>query len=593
MTIRRASDSIGRRTSVPLVYLGKRDAYPTRDDTVSNMTKDASDQRFVDDPIDDGAPAPKKSWRRWYPGPLCWLIVAACALATGLMRSDTIWAGLEQAEVNLLTFVFGVTATTTLLVWYVFFSAHPRAARFSFAAVLAMSLVLVGSFVRVRDFSGDLVPDFAFRWQPEADQLLEQPLADSAAVYLKTTTADDFPQFLGPERNSTLTSPTLSTDWQANKPRELWRTPIGAGWSSFAVVNGFAVTMEQRGDQELVTCYEVATGHTRWSQGIDTRHQTALGGVGPRGTPTIHEGRVYAMGATGVLRCLDGADGREVWSEDLLARLGVTPKQDLRAIAWGRSASPLIVDHLVVVPLGGPADGPWDSLAAFDKETGSLVWKGGNHQASYSSPALATLRGERQILIVNQDYVSGHRVETGEQLWEFPWPGNSTTNANVSQVVRLSDSRVLVSKGYHGGAKVVEISLTDTAWLTTDVWAKERVLSTKFSNVVVREDYALGISDGILQCADIQTGQRLWRAGRYNQGQILGVRGPREMEDLLLVQAESGDVVLVWARREGHDELGRIAALDGKTWNNPALYGRLLLVRNGEQAACYELPTLR
>jgi outer membrane protein assembly factor BamB len=289
---------------------------------------------------------------------------------------------------------------------------------------------------------------------------------------------------------------------------------------------------------------------------------------------------------------LDGADGREIWRDNLLARIGVTQEQDSKAIAWGRSASPLIVDNLVVVPLGGPVDGPKDSLAAFDTETGSLVWKGGRHQASYSSPVLATLQGERQILIVNQDYVSGHRVETGEQLWEFPWPGCSATNANVSQVVPLSESRVLVSKGYHGGAKLVEISVTGDTWQTSDVWVNDRVLLTKFSNVVVRDDYVLGLSDGILQCVDIASGKRLWRAGRYNQGQILGVRGPEQTEDLLLVQAESGDVILVWTRREGSEELGRIAALDGRTWNNPALYGRFLLVRNDQTAACYELPVL-
>ncbi len=556
------------------------------------MSKDSNEQRLVGEPTADQPMQVKQPRRRWLPGPLCWLIVLACAVATVLMWNKTIWIGLERAEVYILTLVFGLTAGITLLVWFLFFSAYPKELRLSFAAFLFLGLGLLASMIRIRHFSGDLLPEFAFRWQPDADQLLEQPVADSAAVDLKTTTADDYPQFLGPARNARLTDPRLDTDWQTNAPRELWRIPIGAGWSSFAVVNGFAVTMEQRGEKELTTCYEVASGRVRWSHNILARHQTAMGGVGPRGTPTIHQGRVYALGGTGVLRCLDGADGREIWREDLLARIGVTPEEDLDAIAWGRSASPLIVDGLVVVPLGGPVNGPKDSLAAFDIETGSLVWKGGKHQASYSSPVLATLGGERQILIVNQDYVSGHRVETGEQLWEFSWPGSSSTDANVSQVVPLSDSRVLVSKGYHGGAKVVEIRSVDDTWQTTDVWVNERVLLTKFSNVVVRDDYVLGLSDGILQCVDLETGKRLWRAGRYNQGQILGVRGPEKTEDLLLIQAESGDVVLVWARREGHDELGRISALAGKTWNNPALYGRFLLVRNDEQAACYELPVL-
>ena len=212
------------------------------------------------------------------------------------------------------------------------------------------------------------------------------------------------------------------------------------------------MTLEQRGGDELVTCYEVATGQPCWFHAIPARHQSVLGGIGPRSTPTIDQGRVYALGATGILRCLDGATGQPIWTEDLLARIGVTAKEDLNAIAWGRAGSPLIVDHLVVVPLGGRAKPPWISLAAFDKVTGRLAWTGGDCQASYSSPVLTTLAGRRQIVIVNQDYVSGHDPATGQTLWKHSWPGSSSTNSNVSQAFPVSNDRVLLSKGYGVGA---------------------------------------------------------------------------------------------------------------------------------------------
>jgi outer membrane protein assembly factor BamB len=318
---------------------------------------------------------------------------------------------------------------------------------------------------------------------------------------------------------------------------------------------------------------------------VQTRHDSFLGGIGPRSTPTIHQGKVYALGATGILRCLDGATGRQVWSQDLLASVGLTPEEDLQAIAWGRAASPLIVDRLVVVPLGGPAAGPHWSLAAFDAATGRPVWKGGGHQASYCSPGLATLDGQRQILIVNQDYASGHEPETGDQLWEHPWPGTSNRAANVSQAVALPENRVLLSKGYGGGAVLLRVTRADSGgWQVVELWDNWRVLRTKFSNVVVRGDHVYGLSDRFLECVDLQTGQATWKAGRYGYGQILGV------DELLLVQAESGDVFLVEANPVEHRELGRLAALDGQTWNNPSLFGKLLLVRNAEQAACYELP---
>ncbi|MCH5373905.1 MAG: PQQ-like beta-propeller repeat protein [Planctomycetes bacterium] len=310
-----------------------------------------------------------------------------------------------------------------------------------------------------------------------------------------------------------------------------------------------------------------------------------MGGIGPRCTPTISEGKVYALGATGVLRCLDGASGRQIWRDDIVTdRLGITPGQDLKGIAWGRAASPLIVDNLVVVPWGGPDEGPYVSLAAYDKDTGSVVWTAGPYQASYSSPTLATLDGVRQILIVNQHHVTSHDPETGNMLWECEWPGSSNTNASVSQPVPLPDDRVLLSKGYGVGAKLLQIRRTEAGkWKVDVVWENPRVLQTKFSNVVVRDGFAYALSDGILQCADLSNGERCWRGGRYGQGQVLGVG------DRLLIQAESGDVACVAARPDDCEELAVFTALDGKTWNNPCLYDRYLLVRNAQEAACYEL----
>jgi len=487
--------------------------------------------------------------------------------------------------VNLASLALAFSSVMTLLVWFVVFSGYSALARLATAAGAAMAVVLMPAVFRIEQVSGDLMPMLTFRWQPDPDEMLDELTATKGVVDLVTTTEHDFPQFLGPQRNLTVSGVTLNRDWETYPPKLVWRSSIGAGWSGFSAVNGFAVTMEQRGEEELVTCYEVSTGQLRWLHVVRTRHRSILGGVGPRSTPTIDGGRVYALGATGVLRCLDGATGSEVWSDNLLARIGVTPEKDLEGVAWGRSASPLIVDGLVIVPLGGPLKGPWNSLAAFDKDTGQLVWTGGRHQVSYASPCLANVGGVKQVLIVNQDYVSSHLPETGDVLWQYPWLGKSTEDANVSQAVPLSDDRVLLSKGYGGGAMLLKVSHEENGhWQVTRVWANKKALNTKFTNVVVSGAHAFGLSDGILQCADLETGRRMWKGGRYGQGQILGV------EDLLLVQAESGDVVLVDATSSGHSEIGEIPALEGKAWNSICLHNRYLLVRNSEMAACYELP---
>jgi outer membrane protein assembly factor BamB len=418
-----------------------------------------------------------------------------------------------------------LTAYLALLIWFLRYSGYSEGVRYAVGWATLTIVLILAALLRIEHVSGDLIPTFAWRWQSKADRMIEPPTATEGEVDLTSTTEHDFPQFLGPNRDGLLPGKVLDTDWQTNPPRLVWRTEVGAAWSGFSAVNGYAVTMEQRGDDELVTCYEIATGQLRWFHAVATRHQTIMGGVGPRCTPTIFEGKVYALGATGVLCCLDGDTGRVVWRDDILQRSGLTPQQDLNGIAWGRSASPLIVDRLVVVPWGGPAQGKKVSLAAYDKDTGEVVWTAGEYQASYSSPTLATLGGVRQILSVNQDFVTSHDPATGTILWEAAWPGNSSSNASVSQPVPLPGDRVLLSKGYGIGAKLLQIGQADgSGWSVETIWASPRVLQTKFTNVVIRDQYAYALSDGIMQCVDLSDGRRAWRGGTLRPGPSAGDR---------------------------------------------------------------------
>ena len=366
----------------------------------------------------------------------------------------------------------------------------------------------------------------------------------------------------------------------------LWRQPIGAGWGGFAVVNGVAMTMEQRGELELVTCYRVDDGELIWSYSLEGRHETFMGGIGPRSTPTINDGRVYTQGAFGTVLCLDGASGMKIWSDELLGRYEIPREDDVKAVSWGRSASPLVVDDLVIVPAGGPLGGPHVSLIAYNKINGDVVWESGDRQVSYSSPVLATLGGKRQVLIVNEDNASGHDPSSGRLLWQIEWPGKSNANASVSQAVPLPPNQFLLSKGYGGGAALFQLTPTRSGkFKVQNIWRSTKVLKTKFCNVVIHKNHVYGLSDGILECVELATGRRAWKKGRYGHGQLLGVG------DHLLVQMEFGKMALVDATPEEFREVSRFTPLDGKTWNNPTLYGNRLLVRNGLEAACYELAT--
>ncbi|MEE8525814.1 MAG: PQQ-binding-like beta-propeller repeat protein, partial [Thermoanaerobaculia bacterium] len=377
---------------------------------------------------------------------------------------------------NVLSMLLGALAIAILVLWFLLFSGRPRWIRLLPLAGVAAFVLLFGTFYRLEQVTGALIPKFAPRSAPVAvAPSAAAPVTRPGTVDLVTTTAADFPQFLG--RNRDLKVAGVRLDRAAAMPPELlWRQPIGAGWSGFAVVNGYAVTMEQRGGEERVSCYRAASGELLWSHAIVASFVNFGFGDGPRATPVIDEGRVYALGATGRLRALDGGTGELLWDKDLPAEYGMTPAEEAKSLPYGRSNSPLVVGDLLVVPAGGPA-GRRVSLVAYDKRTGERVWEGGDRQISCSSPAVARLAGSEQILSVNEDTVSGHDVSTGDVLWEHPWPGSTDNRAHASQPVPVAPNRIFLSKGYSQGAALLELTpRADGRFDVTELWHEARVL---------------------------------------------------------------------------------------------------------------------
>jgi outer membrane protein assembly factor BamB len=543
-----------------------------------------NDEQLAANPDDAGTIAKKKKERRKtsWPGRSFWVLLVfsiAAVVAAGSLNDDP--------SVSRIVAVMGLLICSfNLLIWFYFRSTYSlRTRRLGMLGLVALTSLTFAS-VRIESFSGSMIPTFKFVWNQAHDETLGQ-LATSgdAAVDLMSTSVTDFPQFLGPERNSVVRGVNLASDWTSAPPTERWRREVGAGWSGFSVVNGFAVTMEQRGENELVTCYALDTGEPQWSSSITARHKSGLGFLGPRSTPTIHNGRVYAQGATGILRCLDGADGQEIWRRDFITEQGMTQQEAELLLPWGRSQSPLVFDDKLIVVIGGQAPGKSVNVAALNLETGDTIWEGGTQQISYASPTGGVLGGVPQVVVVNESSVSGHDVQTGEQLWEHPWDAHSNMDANCSQPLIMDDQQhVLVSKGYGGGAELINVAADDDAdWDTVTVWANRKALKTKFSNVAIIDGHAYALDDGILCCVDLETGERVWKQGRYRFGQVLGV------DDSILVLSEFGKLALVDASPDGWNERGSIEALDGQTWNTLCLSGNKLLVRNAKEAVCYEL----
>jgi outer membrane protein assembly factor BamB len=504
---------------------------------------------------------------RWWP-----LIPILGAVALALTWIWGFYGEQRQSRV-LATITVAAGAVLLLLVWLVLLSRlRPRTRLLSVVALAALVVGLALSVER-RGVSGDVVPQLAWRWTQEGPGQA-RPESGGATTADGRALAGAWPQFNGPERNGRVAGDLLAgdwTDWERHPPKELWRRPIGVGWSGFAVVGPYAVTQEQREEDELVTCYDRLTGRILWVSEQETRHDDPLGGAGPRATPTIEDGRVFAVGATGRLDALDLATGRRLWSVDVIADTGASPP------AYGVAASPLVVDGNVVVGAGGPAG---RSLVAYRVEDGTPVWSAGADPAAYSSPVLLRLAGIEQIVWLNEVHLASHDPTDGSILWSVDWPNGTE---RVTQPIAVGDATVFVSTGYGVGGKLFRVARgADDAPGVELVW-ESRSLKSKFANVVLSDGYLYGLDDGILACVDPNDGRRVWKGGRYGHGRMILVG------EVLLIQAESGEVVLVRATPAGHEELTRLDALGGKTWNSPALAGRHLLVRNDREAVCYEL----
>ena len=494
-------------------------------------------------------------------------VVAGAALAIAAIWWIDVGFLAEVREFRVvLTGLVLLLSAIALAVWLVFYSRASARTRWMALGTAVAVVGIAALLFRYRGVTGDLVPQFEPRFAPA-------PGAGTATTGAELTGAGDYPQFLGVHRDGTVAGVDLARDWDARPPRIVWRRAVGPAWSGFAVSGAAAVTQEQHGEQERVSRYELVTGELRWSVDEPVRYANAVAGDGPRATPAIADGVVYAIGAKGILKAVDLETGRVLWRRD------VTETQGAELPQYGASSSPLLTDGVVVVTAGGPAG---RSLAAFDAETGRPAWSGGDDPASYASPFVATLAGVRQIVSRNQNSVTGHEIGSGRVLWRIEWTGSQP---NAVQPLALPGDRLLVSSGWGRGAAVYDVSASQTGELELTRRWEAITLKPKFSNAVLHDGLVYGLDDGILVCVDPETGKRRWKRGRYGHGQLLLV------EDTLLIQSEHGEVVLVEPDPTEHRELARFDLFDGKLWNPPALAGRYLLMRNDAEAVLLELPT--
>ena len=481
----------------------------------------------------------------------------------------------ESIATGNMGMMFAINAIPVLSLAFVVWAVVTRRLSNKLRRVTMVVTILVAcggwTLLRSVGISGSGGADFTWRWTETHEErflahLDEEPVMPSPTA-LETKVGADWPGFRGPNRDSIVRGLRIETDWSISPPIELWRRPIGPGCSSFSVRGDLFYTQEQRGDDEVVSCYYLKTGKPAWIHRDKARFWDSHAGAGPRSTPTLYEGRVYTLGGTGILNVLETRDGSVVWSRNAAADTDTKPP------TWGFCSSPLIVDDVVFVALEG-------TLAAYDLITGDLRWSGSNDGNSYSSPHLLTIDSVAQVLMMSAVGATSFAPADGTQLWQLQWPG---ADRIVQPAITADGGLLLCGGGLSFCMRRYAVTRGSDGWKTDLRW-ESTGLKPNHNDSVFHEGYVYGFVGPRLGCIDVKDGSRKWRDARYAGFTILLAD-----QDVLLVLSEKGELALVEAVPEKFTELARIQAIEGKTWNHPALAGNVVLVRNAREMAAFRL----
>lgn len=518
--------------------------------------------------------------RRALPGKDRLILLAALIVATALVIV------LGDPSVGPMGLIFagpGILCTAAAVWLLIARKWSPAVIRNGLLVLLAL---VWGQFlaVRINGVDGRQSASISPRWQMTAEDLYlaERASTSTAATPANAEPADthpltlasgDWPDFRGENRQGELHGVKIPTDWKAAPPKLLWKQRIGPAWSSFVVLGNRLFTQEQRGKDEAVVCLDAATGKELWAHLNDGRFSDGQAGAGPRSSPVFADGRIYTMGATGVVNCLDAATGKQIWSKDAAKEAGA------KAPMWGFSSSPLVTGGMVIVYAGGPGD---KGLLAYRTKDGQLAWSAATGPISYSSAQLVKFGTETQVLFLSDNGLIAIDPATGKQRWSYDAPAPQMWR--VAQPRQIDGSAILFGSEDLGLVRLDLTPHSDGTWTTNVAW-KSQALRPAYNDFVYQDGFVYGLDKGLLCCVDAKTGERRWKQGRYGFGQILLLADQK----LLFVISEYGKGVLVVATPEHFQEVGGFEAISGKTWNHPVIAHGRLYARNSEEIACYQL----
>lgn len=399
----------------------------------------------------------------------------------------------------------------------------------------------------------------------------------------KEQSIDDWPQWLGPRRNGTSPCTGLRASWEQHPPEVVWKQPIGGGFSSLAIAGERLYTLDKQKKQERVVCLDSRSGKELWNYAYDVDYGSMGFSNGPRATPAVAGGHVYSVGTTGVFLCLDAnpPDGHPVvrWRHDLLKEF------DAKLLDWGMSCSPLVDEGLVFVQPGGNAG----TVAAFDADSGTLVWAALSGPPGYSSPVAATVAGTRQVICFTSKGVDGFRAGDGARLWHFDWP--NAYDANIATPI-VFGNYVFISSAYNAGCALLEIAADKAGKFRAEpVYVKRRkLMRNHHATCVLLGGFLYGFDTAadsahgpnLLKCVDVRSGQEKWSTTKVNKGCLITADGR------LFVLSQDGTLSLLAASPDGFQLLGQMPGiLKGQDcWALPALAGGRLYLRDHHEIVC-------
>ena len=391
----------------------------------------------------------------------------------------------------------------------------------------------------------------------------------STAADPNTDLTEDWPQWRGPNRDGVSQTARLDKKWPDNGPKEVWRQPLGEGFSGISIADSRVYTMYSTGASEFVVSLNALDGSEVWKSRTGAKYSEGNGN-GPRCTPTVDGDRVYTLGASGELLALEVGMGKTIWQRNL--------RREFRSKRphWGFTSSPLIEGNSVLVEAGGSNE---RALMAFDKMTGEELWGSGGDPIGYSSPIAVDALGVRQILFFTGAALVSLSPD-GQPYWRHTWPNEG--GINPATPVFIPPDRVFVSSGYGTGGAVLQMQSTDAGPGVSEVWFSKE-MKNHFSTSIYHEGHIYGFDEAIFKCVDVDTGDERWKVRGYGKGTLIFADGH------LIVLSDEGKLAMVEANPDAHVEVTSAQVMNDRCWTSPSLAAGRLYLRNMVEIVCLDL----